>query len=208
MRFIKGILLLVSRSLILPSETLAASSRITRDDRSKTRSGTETRTHQDTPVRKPATGLGSDKINKDHGQSHDIGFFEATPANIKASHFGAAYVTWIQSVDKSSEAWRNRISEPDYFAKTVLDWEDDVNCGIAYNGCDGKPSCSEISSRIENRARARQICYIFDSFHHVSLISAQVHVGVLYPAPMFFGEELTVWSETKRSSPSRWYSQS
>ena len=116
---------------------------------------------------------------------------------------GAAYADWIQAVDKSSPAWRERLSEPDFFAKTVLEWEDDVNCGIPYNGCDGRPLCGEISKRIENRTRARQICYIFDSFHHVSLISAQVHVGVLSPAPMFFGEELTVCLGKKQRSPSR-----
>ena len=195
MRLVKSILLLVIRSLIWPSETLAASfSRITRDDQTQTRNGTETRTHEDAPDPKSsaAKGLGSDPVNTGHGQSHDPHFFDATPANIKASRFGAAYADWIQAVDKSSDAWLSRLSEPDFFAKTVLEWPDDVNCGITYDGCDGRPSCSEIGERIENRERARQICYIFDSFHHVSLISAQVHVGVLYSAPMFFGGELTV----------------
>lgn len=206
MRLGKSILPLAIRSLIWPSETLAASfSRITRDDQNKTRNGTETRTHQDAamPKSSAATGLGSDPVNTGHGQVHDTGYFDATPANINASHFGAAYAKWIIDVDKNSKAWLERLSEPDYFAKTVLDWPDDVNCGISPNGCDGRPSCSDISKRIENRFRARQICYIFDSFHHVSLISAQIHVGVLCPAPMFFGEELTVWPGAKQSSPSR-----
>lgn len=206
MRLGKSILLLVIRSLIWPSETLAASfHQITRDDRNKTRNGTETSKHQGAsgPKSSATTGLGSDPVNTGHGQSHDLQFFETTSANIKASRFGDAYANWIAAVDKSSPTWRERLSEPDYFAKTVLDWPDDVYCGITYDGCDGRPSCSDISKRIENRARARQICYIFDSFHHVSLISAQIHVGVFCPAPMFCGEELTVWSETKPTSPSR-----
>ena len=181
MRLGNSVLVLVIRTLIWPSETLAASfSQITRDDQNKTRNGTETKTHRDPPAPKSsaATGLGSDPVHTGHGQSHDAHFFDATPANIKASRFGAAYADWIQAVDKSSPAWRERLSEPDFFAKTVLEWEDDVNCGVTYNGCDGRPLCSEISKRIENRERARQICYIFDSFHHVSLITAQIHVGV------------------------------
>ena len=41
--------------------------------------------------------------------------------------------------------------------------------GVAYNGCDGRrPLCNYISERIENRTRARQICYVFDSYHHAS----------------------------------------
>ena len=204
MRLGNSILLLVARSLIWPSETLAVSfSRITRDEQNNTRNGTGTRTHQNARISKPsaATGLGSDPVNTGHGQSHDTGYFDATPANIKASRFGAAYAHWIMNVDKTSKAWLTRLSEPDFFAKTVLEWPDDVNCGISPNGCDGRPLCSDISKRIENRFRARQICYIFDSFHHVSLISAQIHVGVLCLAPVFFGEELTAWPETKRNSP-------
>ena len=132
----------------------------------------------DTPQQSNSTdgGLGSDPIRTDHGQAHDLDFFEPTAKNIRDSRFGAAYVLWFIGVDKNSTAWRERLSEPDFFAKTVLEWPDDVNCGVAYNGCDMRPSCNDISERIENRTRARQICYIFDSFHHVSLITAQIHV--------------------------------
>ena len=86
---------------------------------------------------------------------------------------------WIRQVDKTSPAWRDRLSEPDFFAKTALEWPNDVYCGVTYIDCDGRQLCAHISERIENRTRARQICYIFDSFHHVSLITAQIHADIL-----------------------------
>lgn len=180
MRFFNNFLLCAIRPMIWSSETLAASvPLITRTGQNVTHNGNATNTkHAETPE-PSGEGLGSDPVNTGHGLSHDNHFFESTYENIKASNFGAAYVIWIKKVDKSSAAWRDRISEPDFFAKTVLEWPDDVNCGVAYNGCDARPLCDDISGRIPNRERARQICYIFDSFHHVSLITAQIHVGVL-----------------------------
>ena len=166
--------------MIWSSETLAATvPLITRRDQNVTHNGNATNTtHGETP-KSPGTGLGSDTVNTGHGLPHDKHFFESTYENIKASNFGAAYADWIKRVDKNSNAWKERLSEPDFFAKTVLEWPDDVSCGVAYNGCDARPLCDDISGRIENRTRARQTCFIFDSFHHVSLITAQIHVGVL-----------------------------
>lgn len=194
MRLSKGILLFAYRSLICFSETLAATvPLITRHDQNETHNGNETDMLQG--PKSPRTGLGSDPVNTSHGLPHDGQFFEATPENIEASNFGAAYADWIVGVDKNSTAWQDRLSEPDFFAKTVLEWPDDVNCGVAYNGCDGKPLCDDISERIENRTRARQICYIFDSFHHVSLISAQIHAR--FPALFEVLVKLTVQVGTK-----------
>lgn len=200
MRLSQSVLLFAIRLLLWSSDTLAANiPLITRQDQNETKNGNETDTHQD--PKSSGTGLGSDPVNTAHGLPHDSRFFEATPGNIDASKYGAAYADWIKSVDKNSTAWGDRLSEPDFFAKAVLEWPDDVNCGIAYNGCDGRPLCDDISERIENRTRARQICYIFDSFHHVSLISAQIHVGIfaLFDALL----KLTVRVGTKQSSPSR-----
>lgn len=147
------------------------------------------------------SGLGLDPADIGHGVPHDNHFFEATPKNVKASNLIAAYADWIKGVDKNSTAWEERLSEPDFFAKSVLEWPEDVSCGVAYNGCDGRPLCDDISERIENRTRARQICYVFNSFHHVSLISAQVHVGVHVLFDVLV--KLTVFAGTKQSSPSR-----
>ena len=175
MKGLRSILLFAIRPLIWPSETLAVTVPMPkRSDIDQTRNGAAPLAH-----REVESGLGSDPVEKGHDQHHDAHFFEATEENIKASNFGAAYASWVQRIDKNSTAWRERLSEPDYFAKDILDWPDDVNCGIAYNGCDARPLCDDIIERVKNRTRARQICYIFDSFHHVSLISAQIHVGVL-----------------------------
>ena len=107
-----------------------------------------------------------------------------------------------ESTKTHSTAWQDRLSEPNSFAKTILEWPDDVNFCVAYNGCDGKLLCADISERIENRTRARQVCYLSDSFRHMSWISAQIHVGVLALLDLLV--ELTVWVGTKQSSPSRW----
>ncbi len=176
MRLHKSVFLMAISLLISSPETLAVTvPLITREDQNEIGNGKETNKTQSHISW--MNGLGLDPVNRGHGKLHDNHFFEPTPKNINASQFGLAYALWIRRVDKNSEAWQNRLSEPDFFAKSVLGWEDDVYCGIAYNGCGNKPQCSDISERIENRARARQICYIFDSFHHVSLISAQIHVG-------------------------------
>ena len=180
MRLLKVILLLASRPSIWSWEILAANgSLIARQTKNQAHKKDEINSPQD--PKSPATGLGSDPVNTGHDMAHYHHFFQASPQNIEDSQFGAAYADWIIGVDKTSSEWEDRLSEPDYFAKTVLEWPDDVNCGIAYNGCDGKPSCNEISRRIDNQTRARQICFIFDSFHHVSLISAQIHACFLAP---------------------------
>ena len=176
MRFSKYTLLLLLREIIWSTEILAATvPLIIRRDQDKIVVGKGTDTQPNSTSHEP--GLGSDAVNEGHGQPHEKGFFDATPKNIRASGFGAAYVKWIIAVDKSSTAWQERLSEPDFFAKTVLHWPDDVDCGIGLNGCHRAPTCNDISQRIENRTRARQICYIFDSFHNVNLITAQIHVN-------------------------------
>lgn len=145
MRLLRRVLLLAISLLIWCPEILTADvPLIARRYMNKTTNWNETYTRQ--KAKPSGTGLGSDPVNTGHGEHHDIHFFEATPKNIKASKFGAAYVDWIRKVDKTSAAWRDRQSEPDYFAKTVLEWPDDVNCGVAYNGCGGRPLSRKKSS--------------------------------------------------------------
>lgn len=107
-----------------------------------------------------------------------------------------------ESTKTHSTAWQDRLSEPNFFAKIILESPDDVNFCVAYNGCDGKLLCDDICERIENRTRARQVCYLSDWFRHMSLINGQTHVGVLALFDLLV--ELTVWVGTKQSSPSRW----
>lgn len=174
MRFRKSLLLHAIRPLIWSSGTLAATlPLLTRQHQNETGHGNETDSPQSSNSSRH--GLGSDPIVQ-HGIPHVKGFFEPTDENVNASRFGEAYAEWIIGVDKDSLTWKRRKSEPDFFAKEVLDWPDEVICGIAYKGCHNKPSCEDISERIENRERARQICFIFDSFDQVSLISGVIYV--------------------------------
>lgn len=68
----------------------------------------------------------------------------------------------------------------DFMAKDVLNWQQDIHCGINIKGCSNLPTCRDIYARIWDKEHARQICFIFISVHNLNLISvAQLNILAL-----------------------------
>lgn len=82
---------------------------------------------------------------------------------------------WTMLLDKQSEAWTNRLSEPNFFARDILEWTD-LDCGISYSGCIRMPSCDYILTKLQNMEKARQVYFILLSMHNINLISGVVNV--------------------------------
>lgn len=110
---------------------------------------------------------------------HD-GYFN--PDNWNESGAPEAYVKWSMLVNKTSEAWLQRESEPNFFLRDVLNWSD-LDCGITYKGCIGMPTCDEILTRTQNETTARQIYFIVLSMHNLNLISGVVNVCLSTSSP-------------------------
>ena len=125
-------------------------------------------------------GLGSIHIRTDlpHLECEED-YFLATEENWIDSGAGEAYVDWMKCVDKESDAWRLRKSEPDFFMKTVPQFPDNVECSVELKGCQNIPSCGDILSRVRDKHFTRQIMFIFDSFHNAYRISGTVKVSLL-----------------------------
>lgn len=103
---------------------------------------------------------------------HD-GYFN--PDHWDESGAAEAYLKWSMLVDKTSEAWQKRQSEPSFFLHDVLNWSD-FDCGITYRGCIGMPTCDEILTRTQNKTTARQIYFALLSMHNLNLVSGVVNV--------------------------------
>lgn len=107
------------------------------------------------------------------------GYFN--PDHWEESGAAEAYLKWSILVNKTSEAWLERKSEPNFFLHGVLSWSD-LDCGISYHGCKGMPTCDEILTRTQNETTARQIYFILLSMNNLNLISGIVSV-CLPPPP-------------------------
>ncbi|KAL9000474.1 MAG: hypothetical protein Q9188_005674 [Gyalolechia gomerana] len=101
----------------------------------------------------------------------DSKFFDA--ANWDESGAGQAYTKWIQTIDQSSAAWTNRTSEPTFFMERVLKWKD-FDCGVGLRGCDMKPSCDDILTRLGDKDKARKVYFILKSMENLSLITSVI----------------------------------
>jgi len=124
-----------------------------------------------TSLRNSTTGgLASIKIQTDQTSLVcDGDFFAANTKNWNASGAGQAYREWISGVDKNSHAWTNRHSEPDFFAKQVLKWPEDIECSPEEKGCNPMLDCDGILSRVRDKEQARQIFLLFAQFHNINL---------------------------------------
>ena len=109
------------------------------------------------------------------------------PEFFNTKHFfesGAAewYVQWTRSIDKTSSAWTDKVSEPQYFATEQLRWMD-MDCGVTHRGCINMPTCDDILKRVEgNRTLARNAYYVIQSYHNTNLIASIVSVS--HPIPL------------------------
>lgn len=107
------------------------------------------------------------------------GYFN--PSRWSESDAGKAYAQWTMVVNKTSKAWQNRVSEPDFFLRSVMGWSD-MDCGVTYKGCVRMPTCDQILSRVRDRHIARQIYFVILSVNNINLISGVVNVREnLYP---------------------------
>ncbi|KAL8937961.1 MAG: hypothetical protein Q9216_004147 [Gyalolechia sp. 2 TL-2023] len=104
----------------------------------------------------------------------DSEFFDA--ANWEASGAGPAYIEWIQTIDQRSPAWTDRTSEPNFFMEQVLKWKD-FDCGVGLHGCDMKPSCDDILTRLGNKEKARKVYFILKSMENLSLVTSDQSVA-------------------------------
>ncbi|KAL9027868.1 MAG: hypothetical protein Q9196_003669 [Gyalolechia fulgens] len=104
----------------------------------------------------------------------DSKYFDA--ANWDESGAGQAYIQWVQTIDQSSAAWTSRTSEPNFFMEQVLNWQD-FDCGAGLHGCDMKPSCDEILTRLGDKDKARKVYFILKSMENLSLITSVVAVS-------------------------------
>ena len=107
------------------------------------------------------------------------GYFN--PDHWEESGAAESYLKWSILVNKTSEAWIQRRSEPNFFLRDVLDWSD-FNCGIAYKGCIGIPTCDEILTRTQNETTARRIYFILLSMNNYNLVNGVINV-CLRPSP-------------------------
>lgn len=101
------------------------------------------------------------------------GYFD--PKHWTESGAAEAYLKWSILVNKTSEAWLQRQSEPNFFLRDVLDWSD-FDCGVGYKGCVGMPTCDQILTRTHNETTARRIYFILLSMHNYNLVSGTVNV--------------------------------
>lgn len=108
------------------------------------------------------------------------GYFN--PDRWEESGAAEAYLKWSIMVDKTSEAWLQRESEPNFFLRDVLNWSD-LDCGISYKGCIGMPSCDDILTRTQNETTARQIYFVVLSMNNFNLISGVINVSLLSLSP-------------------------
>lgn len=107
------------------------------------------------------------------------------PEFFDPKHFdesGAAewYRNWTVAIDKDSSAWKNRISEPRYFAEQQLAWMD-LDCGVTHKGCINMPNCDEIMERVGGDGElARKMYYVLQSYHNMNLIAGVISVSLSF----------------------------
>lgn len=102
---------------------------------------------------------------KDRYCSEDSHFFDA--ANWDESGAGQAYMEWSKAIDLKSAAWTNRMSEPNFFAEQVLQWRD-FECGVGFRGCEIKPLCDDILTKLDDKDKARKVYFILQSMQHLA----------------------------------------
>lgn len=107
----------------------------------------------------------------------DGDFFVADKANWNTSGAGQAYREWISGVDRESYLWLHRHSEPDFFAKEVLEWPEDIECSPEEKGRNPMPDRDVILSRVRDKEQARQIFLVFASVDKANLKAGVIKVS-------------------------------
>ena len=130
------------------------------------------------------------QTNADRYCDHE-GYFN--PKHWHESEAGEAYMEWTMLLDKSSTAWQERVSEPNFFTRDVLGWTD-MDCGITYKGCVRMPTCDYILAKIGDAKSARQIYFILLSMNNINLLSGVANV--CYPRLSLVGVSRGINAET------------
>ena len=105
----------------------------------------------------------------------DPAFFDAK--NFGESGAGPWYAAWVHSaIERNSQEWQDRVSEPAYFAEHEVHWSD-MDCGVSYHGCHNMPNCNEILELAGgNATHARLMYFILQSYHNMNLVAGVVSV--------------------------------
>ncbi|MCJ1292809.1 hypothetical protein MMC34_004362 [Xylographa carneopallida] len=103
----------------------------------------------------------------------DPAFFDAK--NFGESGAGPWYAAWVHSaIEKNSQDWQDRVSEPAYFAEHAVHWPG-MDCGVSYRGCHNMPNCNEVLELAgENATHARLMYFVLQSFHNMNLVAGVV----------------------------------
>ncbi|KAL9036501.1 MAG: hypothetical protein Q9180_004264 [Flavoplaca navasiana] len=102
----------------------------------------------------------------------DAAFFEPTRANWEASRAGERYLTFARDMVQSSK-WSSKETEPSLFALRTISWSG-FACGVDNNGCEHRPTCDDVLTKLGDKDEARWVWFVLESMHHVTKVGAVV----------------------------------
>ncbi|KAI4231066.1 MAG: hypothetical protein LQ349_005848 [Xanthoria aureola] len=75
-----------------------------------------------------------------------------------------------------SPEWADKGSEPLLVAERSIGWHG-FACGVDNNGCDKRPNCDDVLTRLGDKDEARWVYFVLESMHYMTKISAAIAVG-------------------------------
>ncbi len=105
----------------------------------------------------------------------DAAFFKPTQENWRGSRAGERYLEFTRNMTQSPE-WADKGSEPFLFAERSIGWHG-FACGVDNNGCDKRPNCDDVLTRLGDKDEARLVYFVLESMHYMTKISAAIAVS-------------------------------